>query len=269
MKKILLVGKKSKLCRIYVNKSKINNFDMISHHEIKKIDYSKYSHLINFAFNPKLSKQTYKVSMDVDKILSLKAKENKLIYVFFSTRYIYSKLNSLVAKESIKKNKPENNYGKNKLKIENNLKRTLGNNLLILRLGTFLFFNLTSKGKLFSEKMLYNLFKNKRILFDFSKNIYKDFLTDDHFVKNLDFLINKKITGVYNLSSGIPIYSEEVALSVIKGFGQGIITFKNLNPKAHSFIMSNKKLNAKTKISLKKQKILDYCLQMGKKLKDE
>ena len=38
MKKILLVGKKSKLCRIYVNKSKINNFDMISHHEIKKID---------------------------------------------------------------------------------------------------------------------------------------------------------------------------------------------------------------------------------------
>ena len=60
-----------------------------------------------------------------------------------------------------------------------------------------------------------------------------------------------------------------MALSVIKGFGKGIIIFKNLNPKAHSFIMSNKKLNAKTKISLKKQKILNYCLQMGKKLKNE
>ena len=99
--------------------------------------------------------------------------------------------------------------------------------------------------------------------------IYKDFITDDHFVKNLDFLIKKRITGVYNLSSGIPIYSEEVASKVIKGYGKGEIIFKNLNRKAYSFLMSNNKLKRKTKIVSKKQNILDYCRQMGKKLKYE
>ena len=99
------------------------------------------------------------------------------------------------------------------------------------------------------------------------KNIYKDFITDDHFVKNLDFLIKKK-QMVFLISHLVSIYSEEVASSVIRGFGKGNIIFENLNRKAYSFVMSNKKLIRKTKITLKKQKILDYCLQMGKKLKN-
>ena len=101
--------------------------------------------------------------------------------------------------------------------------------------------------------MLYRLLKKKEIFFNLRKNIYKDFITDDHFVKNLDFLIKKKANGVFNLSSGIPIYSEEVASSVIRGFGKGNIIFENLNRKAYSFVMSNKKLIRKTKITLKKQ----------------
>jgi len=252
-----------------VKKSKIKNFDIFSHKEIKKINYSNYSHLVNFSFNPKLSKKSYKKGIDIDKKLSLKAKKNNLLYIFFSTRFVYSKFNSIPAKETTRKLKPENNYGKNKLKIENHLQKTLGDNILILRLGTFLFYNLNSNGKLFSEKILYNLYKKNIIFFDLKKNIYKDFITDDHFVKNLDFLIKKRITGVYNLSSGIPIYSEEVASKVIKGYGKGEIIFKNLNRKAYSFLMSNNKLKRKTKIVSKKQNILDYCRQMGKKLKYE
>ena len=95
MKKILLIGKKSKLCKIYLKKSKIKNLDVFSHQAINKINYSKYSHLINFSFNPQLLKLPYKKKMDIDKKLSLKAKKNNLFYVFFSTRYVYSKLNSL------------------------------------------------------------------------------------------------------------------------------------------------------------------------------
>ena len=91
---------------------------------------------------------------------------------------------------------------------------------------------------------------------------------DIDFFKN-SYDIKKKITGLYNLSSGIPIYSEEVASSVVKGFGEGDVIFKNLNRKAYSFLMSNKKLIRKTKIVSKKQNILDYCRQMGKKLSYE
>ena len=66
MKKILLIGKNSNLCKAYVNKSKIKNFDVFSHNQINTINYSKYSHLINFSFNPKLLKTAYKKKFDID-----------------------------------------------------------------------------------------------------------------------------------------------------------------------------------------------------------
>ena len=75
MKKILLIGKNSNLCKAYVNKSKIKNFDVFSHNQINTINYSKYSHLINFSFNPKLLKTAYKKKFDIDIHLSKKAKK--------------------------------------------------------------------------------------------------------------------------------------------------------------------------------------------------
>lgn len=269
MKKILLIGKNSRLCKFYVKKSKLKNFDLFSHKQINSINYSKYSHLINFSFNPKLFKKKYKKNFDVDIYLSEKAKKYKLFYIFFSTRYVYSKFNKLPAKEIFRNLKPENIYGKNKLKIENQLKKKLKNKLLILRLGTFLFFRLGPNRTLFCEKLLHSLFTKKIIFFNIKKNIFKDFITDDHFVKNLDILIKKKITGIYNLSSGIPIFSEEVAKNTIKGFGKGKVLFKNIKSNSYSFLMDNKKIKSKTGVLSSKKNILDYCKQMGKKLSYE
>ena len=266
MKKILLIGKNSTLCKAYVTKSKIKNFDVFSHNQINTINYSKYSHLINFSFNPKLLKTAYKKKFDIDIHLSKKAKKNNLFYIFFSTRYVYSKSNVFPVLETFGGLKPENNYGKNKLIIENHLRSALDNRLLILRLGTFLFYKLNPNGKLFSEKLLYTLYNNKTIFFNIKKNIFKDFITDSYFVKSLDILIKKKITGTYNLSSGIPICCEEIANNVINGFGKGKIIFKNIKSDSYSFLMSNQKLRYKTGITTTKKNILDYCVRMGKKL---
>jgi len=266
MKKILLIGKNSRLCKLYIKKSKIKNFDIYTHDQINFINYSKYSHLINFSFNPKLFKNKYNKKLDIDIYLSKKAKEYKLYYIFFSTRYVYSKFNKLPAKEMLKNLNPENIYGKNKLKIEKKLKKKLKNKLLILRLGTFLFFRLGVNRTLFCEKLLHTLYRKKTIFFNIKKNTVKDFITDDHFVKNLDILIKKKITGTYNLSSGISIFSEEVAEHIINGFGKGKILFQKIKPNSYSFLMDNKKIRNKTSISSSKKNILDYCKQMGKKL---
>ena len=46
-------------------------------------------------------------------------------------------------------------------------------------------------------------------------NGVKDFITDNFFVKNIDSMINKKLFGIYNLSSGVPIYPEEIAKNII------------------------------------------------------
>ena len=266
MKKILLIGKNSRLCKLYIKKSKLKNFDTYTHNQINFINYKKYSHLINFSFNPKLFKNKYNKRFDIDIHLSKKAKEYKLYYIFFSTRYVYSQFNKLPAKEILKKLKPKNIYGKNKLIIENQLKKKLKKKLLVLRLGTFLFFRLGKNRTLFCENLLHTLYTKKTIFFNIGKNIVKDFITDDHFVKNLDVLIKKKATGTYNLSSGVPIFSEVVAENIINGFGRGKILFKNIKPNSYSFLMDNKKIKNKTGINLSKKNILDYCKQIGKKL---
>ena len=140
MKKILLIGKNSRLCKLYIKKSKLKNFDTYTHNQINFIKYKKYSHLINFSFNPKLFKNKYNKKFDIDIHLSKKAKEHNLYYIFFSTRYVYSQFNKFPAKELIKKLKPKNIYGKNKLIIENQLKKKLKKKTTSFKTWYFSFF---------------------------------------------------------------------------------------------------------------------------------
>ncbi len=100
------------------------------------------------------------------------------------------------------------------------------------------------------------------------KNIFKDFFTDDYFVKNLDFLIEKKIKGTYNLSSGIPINPKLVASKIMKGYGEGKLIFNYKNKMDKSFLLQNNKLTKITKFKLDKKKILTYSYNLGKKLRN-
>ena len=183
MNKILIISKNSTLSKIFRKKSNLKNYDVFSHNELNQINFSKYSYLINFSFNPKLAQLKYNKKYDIDNFLSEQAKRNKIFYIFFSTRYVYSNKNILPYKETTHKLYPSNNYGKNKLKIEKYLKKRLKNKLLIVRLSTILYFELISKKKLFMNMVLNNLYKNNQIYFDISNNYYKDFITDNFFVK--------------------------------------------------------------------------------------
>ena len=266
MKKILIISKNSTLSKIFRKKSNLKNYDVFSHNELNQINFSNYSYLINFSFNPKLAQLKYNKKYDIDNSLSEQAKRNKIFYIFFSTRHVYSNKNILPYKETTHRLYPSNNYGKNKLKIEKYLKKRLKNKLLIVRLSTILYFELISKKKLFMNMVLNNLYKNNQIYFDISNNYYKDFITDNFFVKNLDSMINKKLFGIYNLSSGVPIYPEEIAKNIIMGYGKGKIIFSRKQKPSFNVLLSNKKLVSKTQKVISKSIILNYCKGIGTKL---
>ena len=262
--KILVIGKNSTLAKVYKQKTKLKKIKYISHKELNRVNFKNYSHVINFAINPKFKFEKYNSSLDIDDKITNEINTDTN-YVMISTRFVYYHNKDIPFSET-HKCKPMNFYGINKLKIENKLKKKIKNNLLILRLGTLLNFDL-SKKHLFTSFLLNKLKKEKIVVIDLRKKIFKDFFTDDFFVKNLDILISKKIIGTYNLSSGIPLNPKNVASEIIKGYGKGKIIFKFKNKADKSYLLNNEKLFSITKLKIDKQKLLNYSYRLGKKLK--
>ena len=136
---------------------------------------------------------------------------------------------------------------------------------LNLRIDTIIAYDYSNK-PLFSSRILKNLKKLNSIKIDLDISTYKDFITIDMFSEILDKLIIKKMTGIFNLSSGIPIKVHEVADSILKGYGKGKIIYKKKLKKNESFLLDNSKLKKKIKFNISKKHILNYCKNLGKKL---
>ena len=264
---LLIIGKNSILCKLFLENTQIRDFKIYSRKEIQKIHFKNFTHVINFSFNPALKKNKYNKNLDFDLKLSKIVSKYKIIYIFISTRFVYSGIDSVFS-EKIKKLKPQNTYGKNKLIIENKIKKIIPKRYLILRLSTLLYYNLDYKKKLFSYTMLRSLKKNKKIYFDFKENTYKDFITPAYFAKCLDKLILNKVTGIYNICSGLKIKVKTVTKRIIRAFGNGKIIFSDKDKKYQSFSMSNKLILKKVGISLSQKQIYDYCVKIGLEIKN-
>ena len=84
----------------------------------------------------------------------------------------------------------------------------------------------TSNRNLFISRALNSLKKKNLIELDISKNTYKDFLIAKVLIKMIDSLLNKNVTGTFNLSSNIPIKVYDIFRGIIKGYGRGKIAFQ-------------------------------------------
>jgi hypothetical protein len=266
---LLIIGKNSLLCRLFLENTSIKDYQLCSRNNIKKINLNKFTHVINFSFNPKLKIKKYQEKLDLDLKLTNTISKYNIVYIFISTRFVYSGIAGKFKETLTKKLKPNNIYGKNKLIIEDKIRKIIPMRHLILRLSTILYFNLNYKRKLFSYKMLKRLQEKKEIYFDFSKDTYKDFILPGYFAKSLDILILNNVTGTYNLCSGIKIRVRNIAKKIIEGYKSGKIIFDNKSYIDQSFSMSNKLLFKKTGILLSLKEIYDYCVYMGLKIKNE
>jgi dTDP-4-dehydrorhamnose reductase len=266
--KLLIIGKNSLLCRLFLENTSIKDYQVYSRNKIKNINFDNFTHVINFSFNPKLKTNKYNQKLDLDLKLSRIISKHNIIYIFISTRFVYSGVNNKFT-ETLRNLKPKCIYGKNKLIIENKIRKIIPKKYLILRMSTILYFNLNYKRKLFSYTILKRLKRNKKIYFDFKKDTFKDFILPTYFAKCLDKLILNNVTGTYNLCSGIKIKVINIAKKIIEGFKEGKIIFDNKNNIDQNFSMSNKKILKKTGILLSLKEIFDYCIYMGLKTKNE
>ena len=248
---VLVIGRNSLLSKSFKKYTKISNVKYISRKDIKKINFNNFSHVINFSIDPKYYSMDYNLTNKIDEKICKQIKNRNTIFIFPSSRLIYSKsLNNI--------------YGRNKKKTENKIKQ-FQSKYLILRITTILTFDF-SKRNLFISKALNCLKSHNKINVDIPRNTHKDFITINILIHILDKLIENNITGTYNISSNINIKEEDIFKNIIKGFGDGKIIYKKNSKKNHSFSINNDKLKKIIKFKLSKKDILEYCFKLGKQL---
>ena len=206
MKKICIDGYNSYVAKIFYDKSKkknkiykfrsdINNIEELKKFIIKK----KISIYIRFAGLSRVNCDIYKQDCYLTNYIANKKlvdffKKKKIKLIFISSSHVYSYSNKKIDENFL--TKPNNNYGKLKLKSENYIKKNL-QNFSILRV-----FNIYGKNQ---PKGYFIPDIKKKIKDNISikiNNSYRDFINVKEVVRFINFLIKKDLKGIYNIGSG-------------------------------------------------------------------
>ena len=247
-KKFILVGRNSFLSQnfsSFLRKKKIK-FLSISYNKFLKLSHKRlkdYEAILNFSTNNDFVRKKYAVKNDFDVKIAKMIKKTNIRFITFSTSKVYKSAPNL-KEESLKK--PLTNYGKNKLKSENEIKKILSN-FVILRVSNIIGRNLKKNKRrvtmTFFDIIRTNLKKNKILIP--RNNFFKDFIFIEDFCIVLHKILFKKIKGIYNLSSGRKTYLHSIA-KMISCITRIPITYNK--EITDSFTLSNLKLLRALKI---------------------
>lgn len=143
------------------------------------VNKSIYSHKVNV--------------IKMRKLIDFFIKKN-IYFIFFSSEYIYSGTNAIYTESSITKTKMI--YGKQKIAVENYIKKRKYQNCLILRISKVYGYKLNDK-TLFTSFI--RKYKNGNLQFNVADDQYFKPLYIKDLIKIIDLSLDKKIRGTYNV----------------------------------------------------------------------
>ena len=263
---LLIIGKKSfignNLFKFSRNKRFTRIIDFRKFMSLSKKKLSSFDIIINCTSNQNYVKKKYIKKNDFDIKIANKIEDLEINYIFISTRKVYR--NGFNLKEN-SKIIPKDNYSKNKLISEKKLFEILKDKLLILRLSNVIGTrkkNLRRLHKTFIDNYFELIRKGKIIKIN---REYKDFLSIRQLTRILDKVIEKKLTGTYNVSLSKKIYLKEI-ISWLNCYNLFKYKYINLNKNFNddSFTLNNKKLLKEIKIKLYKKDLEKECKLISK-----
>ena len=268
---IFIVGKKSLIAKklFFFLKNKFN-VNLINLRDLKAKVINKYQNKYFIIINCSSKKKLIPSSV-IDSDIQIVKKISKIKnfhYIMLSTSKVYG--GKKLIKNEYDPCKPLDLYGKERLKSEKYIKKFLTNKkYTILRISNVLNFDNRKKtlSQTFINKMLKDL-KFKGYIEIPEKIIIKDFIDEKNLNKCIEMIIKKKIFGIYNLSSGIPLNGNEISEYLISAYGKGFIKKNNIL-KTDNFVLNSKKLFKILNIKISKKYLKKKIIDLGKKLKDE
>lgn len=269
--KIFIVGKKSLVAKnLYFFLKKKFDKKKVQLINYNKLKIKNSSFIIINCSSKKITRnklRSFYSDRDVKIINKISNKNNQFHYIMLSTSKVYG--GRKLIKFEYDNCRPKDLYGKQRLKTEKFIQQKLINkNYTILRLSNILNFDIRIKSysKTFINKMLNDL-RFRGFAEIPSKKIIKDFIDQESVNRIIYNVIKKNITGVFNVSSGIPITGNEIAKNIIFGYKKGIIK-KNKLLATDNFVLDPMKLYKIINFKISKKFLISKIIHLGKKLKN-
>lgn len=242
--KILIIGSNGFIGKYYKNFSKLKNllttsskknssniyFNIMSHDLQKIIDEYNITHVVFFSAisdplkcerNKRLSR---KFNVTLTKRNLNKLIKNNIYFIFFSSEYVFNGIRGGYSENSKTGNKLL--YGKQKVIMENYLKKKNYRNFSILRLGKTFGDNINDKS------IFMNFLKNylnKKRNFAFAKDQIFSCLYVKDLVKIIDIFIKKKISGIFNVCGNDHYSRADYLIKISKKFNLKNCVIKKKN----------------------------------------
>ncbi len=271
-KKIIIIGKNSFIgsnINIYLkDKFKIININLNQFKKLKKNQLKKFDYICNSSVNKKYINNKYSKKNDIDLQIANLIKSNKINYIFLSSRKVYKPKFNTNEKQSLN---PIDIYSQNKVITEKYLKKILGSKLLILRITNVIGFKIKKNKKqvnqTFFDNYLESVKKKSKVNY---YNLFKDFISIEQLANYFYYSINKKLTGIFNVSLGKKIYVKEI-LGWLNRYNKNKKNFICLKtPKTlinrTSFTLNNNKIYKIIKYRPSKKELKKYCLSISKSI---
>ena len=265
---IVVVGKTSFIAREFLATQDGASTTSVGHAELEKIkNIPGITCIINFAFAPELYNGIYQPDLDIDKKLGVFAAAHGIHYVMMSSRKVYNADCQWGAREDALAT-GQDSYGKNKIRIEQELVHLLGTKLTILRPGNVLGFERQLKRTRFGAYMLNQLADKNEINLTISPLVRRDIVPVDYFCEVLGQVVKKKPTGVINVGAGQAVAVGQIARSILEGFGRGQLIADSTKI-TDEFQLDSGRLASELGLTCGVERVLIFSKSLGVQLREE
>jgi UDP-glucose 4-epimerase len=265
---IVVIGKTSFIAKEFFATQDKASIIRLGHEELTRIEViPDITCVVNFAFAPELYRGPYKPELDIDRKLAVFAATRGIHYVMISSRKVYSADYQWGAREDALAT-GQDDYGKNKIRIEQELLQLLGSRLTILRPGNVLGLERQLGRERFGAYMLNQLADKNEIKLTISPLVRRDIVPVDYFCEVLGQVVKKKPSGVINVGAGQAIAVGKIARSILEGFGRGQL-IANSTRITDEFQLDSERLASELGLTCGVERVVKFSESLGAQLKEE
>ena len=236
----------------------------ISHQQVHDVDFGAYGTVINTAYDPRYMRMPYDAAFDFDRKVAELTVRGGAHFVMMSTRRVYGPAKKLPIAENAP-TRPIDNYGGNKLRTENEVRRLLGDHCTVLRLANV--FGYEPGRHTFFGIALDTLRRHRRIVLDANPFVKKDFLPLPECAAAIISVLRKKPSGTFNLGYGTGTEIGRIAMWLIEGYSEGDLLVTS-SEERDAFVLDSSRLWALMDMPQRAYSIRDYCIEIGKRLRN-
>lgn len=238
---LLVIGRNSYLAREFLERHPDLPLRAVGHHQAgDPAAYEDVACVVNFAFASEMHDLPYQAALDIDASAAQRAASLGIHYVMMSSRRVYEEGMQWNAAEDTAVSGLDQ-YGRNKLRIETDLRKLLGERLTILRPGNVFGDEAVPGRKRFAAYLQNQLLETGRIHLTVGPQTRRDLVPVEFFCRVLREAMLRRVPGTFNVGAGRATTVGDAARWLIEGFGAAHLEVES-DRRADEFLLDSAKL---------------------------